>query len=77
MFAGFGLSHSAENMHADKHEQKNNYSSSKHIILFTDYEDYIFIQDYNIIFMLGSAKEKLTVYYNEILIKLKQSTKKH
>lgn len=77
MFAGFGLSHSAENMHADKHEQKNNYSSSKHIILFTDYEQmYAFIQDYNIIFMLRSAKEKLKVYYNEILIKLKQSTKK-
>lgn len=37
---------------------------------------YAFIQDYNIIFMLGNAKEKLTVYYNEILIKLKQSTKK-
>lgn len=35
---------------------------------------YAFIQDYN--FMLGNAKEKLTVYYNEILIKLKQSTKK-
>lgn len=37
---------------------------------------YAFIQVYNIIFMLRSAKEKLKVYYNEILIKLKQSTKK-
>lgn len=77
MFTGFGLSQSAENILADNHEQKNNYSTSEYIILFTEHEQmYAFIQDYNIFFVLVSTKEKSTAYYNKILVKLKQSNRK-
>lgn len=77
MFTGFGLSQSEENIHADKHEQKNTYSTSEYIILFTDHEQmYACIQNYNTFFALRSAKEKSTACYNKIFVKLKQFSKK-